>query len=91
MFIYKHFFERRRRRSHFAQGGHQWMQQELPPALIVLVCTALHHALEEWPRNGGIPPVKELQRTAQWEYFFNRAHDGGWCAPCHCENCINTS
>lgn len=53
--------------------------------LIVLACTALHHALKEWKRNGGTPPAKveddedNTKKRPHWEYYFNRENDGGKC------------
>lgn len=61
------------------------MREHTPPALIVLTCTVLYHALKEWQRNGGTPPVKldddesdpSSRKKPEWEYYFNRDNDGG--------------
>ena len=52
--------------------------------LVVLICTALYHALKEWEKNGAVPPQKPdiidagRRKREDWEYFFNRLNDEGW-------------
>jgi hypothetical protein len=66
------------------------MLENVPAVLVVLTCTALYHALKEWERNGGAPPVHkqdasdagEKKRAGEWEYFFNRLNDGGEFSHC---------
>jgi hypothetical protein len=75
-----------RKHGRHSEGFHDWIQEQTPPALIVLTCTALHHVLMEWQRNGGLAPTKvesddfEIRRKRpEWEYYFNRNNDGGKC------------
>ena len=85
LFLYYHFFYRKRKRGKLAQGFHNWVREETPPVLIVLACMALYHALKEWKRNGGTPPTKveddedNTKKRPRWEYYFNRENDGGKC------------
>ena len=83
-YIYYQFFKRQRKRGRHAESYHHWMREKVPAVLVVLTCTALHHALKEWEKNGGVQPQKpETVETTggknkeEWEYYFNRLNDGG--------------
>ena len=83
-YIYYQFFKRQRKRGRHAEGFHHWMREKVPAVLVILTCTALHHALKEWEKNGGSPPQKSDaveatrgKKKEEWEYYFNRLNDGG--------------
>jgi hypothetical protein len=52
---------------------------EIPSPLVLYVCAAMRHALEEWRRNDGCRPAHNMDRPRHLrlgEYFFSAANDG---------------
>jgi hypothetical protein len=75
-----HFFQRTRRRSRHGGNWYADLVEEITPALLCYLCTAMRHVLDEWLQNGGCRPAKNPaapQQMRSGEYTFSPSHDTG--------------
>jgi hypothetical protein len=88
--IYIKFYYQANNRSKYADGFYNSMIDDkdghIPSPLIMLTCTALCHALLEWPKNKGVHPKAsksklKADRPDRLNYF-NYKNDGSKIASC---------
>jgi hypothetical protein len=84
LFLFRHFFSTTRQRATRGAGWYTALTTDISPVLVCFACTALHHALEEWHRNGGRRPAPQPGRRLKSGFYeFGEGCDRGniLCCP----------